>query len=157
MKTNNTTYLEWQAERHVNYERSQRWYLFGGGFCAFMVVYGIFSGAWSTALVFAFIPALYYLVRNQSHVKHSIKIAEVGVIFDERMFVWAELGEFWILTGPDYHELHISPKKKSRAEIIIQTGTIDPYELRDVLSQFLPQVADRRERLLDAIIRFCKI
>ena len=157
MNTNNTIILEWEAQIRPDHERSDRWYMVGGAFCAVMVAYGIFSGAWSTSLVFAFIPALYYLVRNQAHARHTIRITELGVEFDARLSVWGELHEFWILAGPGYHELHISLAKKSRAEIVIQTGGQDPYQIRDVLSQYLPQVADRRERILDAIIRFCKI
>lgn len=157
MNTNTNILLEWQAQVRPDHVRSERWYLVGGAFCAFMVVYGIFSGAWSTSLVFAFIPALYYLVRNTSHTKHTIRITEMGVEFDGRMWIWAELSEFWILAGPGYHELHIAQAKTSRAELIIQTGDVDPYKVIDVLSPYLTQIADRKERLLDAIIRFCKI
>lgn len=157
MNTNTNIHLEWQAQTRPDHVRSPRWYMFGGSLCAIMVAYGVFSGSWSTSLVFAFIPALYYLVRNQSHVQHTIRIMDLGVEFDGRLCVWGELKEFWILAGPGYHELHIAPMKVSRPEIVIQTGTIDPFVVRDTLGQFLPQIADRRERILDAIIRFCKI
>lgn len=157
MNTNTQPALTWQAAKHQDHERSREWYMVSGSLCGAMVIYGILSGAWSLSLVFAFIPALYYLIRNDVHKKHTISISETGVSLDSRMHLWAELKEFWILAGPGYHELHIAHIKASRADIVIQTGDIDPYALRDLLSQFLPQVGDRRERLLDAIIRFCKI
>ena len=157
MNTNTNILLQWEAQIRPDHVRSSRWYIVSGAFCAVMVAYGIFSGAWSTSLVFAFIPALYYLVRNQSHAKHTIRITDMGVEFDGRLWIWGELKEFWILAGPGYHELHFAPVNKTRSEIIIQTGDVDPYQLRDLLGQYLVQVADRRERILDAIIRFCKI
>lgn len=157
MNTNTDIFLQWQAAAHPEHERSPRWYLFGGALCAVMAVYGLLSATWGMTIVFAMIPALYYLVRNQSHMKHDIQITNVGIVFDGRTFLWGELSEFWILAGPGYHELHIAQKKKTRADIVIQTGNIDPYAIIDLLSQVLPQVADRRERILDAIIRYCKI
>lgn len=157
MNTKNNIDLEWQAQSHPDHERGDRWYMVGGAICGLMVVYGIFSNAWSMSLVFGFIPALYYLVRNAAHMQHTIRILDLGVEFDGKLYAWGELKEFWIFAGPGYHELHIAKMKKPHAEIVIQTGSIDPYVLRDLLGQFIPQIADRRERLLDAIIRFCKI
>ncbi len=157
MNTNTNIHLEWQAQTRPDHVRSTHWYIYGGSLCALMVVYGIFSGSWSTSLVFAFIPALYYLIRNQAHVQHTIRVMDLGIEFDGRLIVWGELKEFWILAGPGYHELHIAQMKVSRPEIVIQTGPVDPFVVRDTLGQFLPQIADRRERILDAIIRFCKI
>jgi hypothetical protein len=157
MNTNNNLILEWQAPIRPDYERSERWYVAAGSVCATMVAYGVLSGTWSMALVFAFLPALYWLARNQSHKTHTIRLTTLGIEFDGKLTVWGEWKEFWILSGPQYHELHIGPNRKSRPDLVIQTGAADPYLVRDILSQFLPQVTDRHERLLDAFIRFCKI
>lgn len=158
MQTNtNTILLEWEAPSRPDHDRSPRWYITGGSSCGLMALYGIVTGTWSMALVFAFIPALYYLIRNTSHRNHVIRLRELGVEFDGRLTPWGELKEFWILSGPAYHELHIAPVKKSRAELVIQTGDIDPYALCELLGQYMPQIVDRQEHLLDAIIRALKI
>jgi len=157
MNTNIDIYLEWQAASHPDHQRSEKWYVGAGSFCAVMVAYGIFSGNISMSIVFAFIPALYWLVRNQTHKKHTIKLTSLGVELDGKLTSWGEWKEFWILTGAGYHELHIAPKKISRSELVIQTAEIDPFLIRDILVEFMPQVGDRKERLLDAFIRFCKL
>ncbi len=157
MNTNTKAYLEWKAPRRPDYKKSKQWYLTGAVACLSMVAYGILLGSWSTALVFAFIPALYFLVRDQSHQTHAIRLMELGVEYDGRLHTWGELQEFWILVGDGYHELHIAPVKRWAPEIIIQTEPMDAYAVRDALIQRIPQVATRREKILDAIIRFCKL
>ena len=157
METNTKTLLEWQATARPDQERSEKWYVAAGSCCALMIAYGILTGAYSLSIIFAFIPGLYYLLRNQSHKQHEIRILETGIDFDGRLSVWGDLKEFWILEGPGYYELHVAPVKQMKGDIVILTGDKDPYLVRDTVALFLPQIAHRKERLLDAIIRFCKL
>jgi hypothetical protein len=157
MQTNTNTLLEWQAPTRSDRVRSDQWYAIGGALCAVMIAYGILSGSWSLSLIFALVPALYYVLRNKSHSKHTIRLKETGIEYDGRLTPWAEWKEFWILEGTDYYELHIAAVRTTRSELVIQTGEIDPYAIRDALGQYIPQIAHQKERLLDAIIRFCKL
>ncbi len=157
MNTNTQPILEWQAPARPNYVRSQRWYTVSGIFCVVMIAYGILSDAWSLSVVFAFIPALYYLMRNQNHRMHTIRILEDGIDFDGQLTPWGQYERFWILQGDDYFELHVEKLKRGTAELVILTGPIDPYVLRDTLGQFIPQIGHQKERILDAFIRFCKL
>lgn len=157
MHTNTKTLLEWQAAARPDHERSEKWYVAAGSFCVMMIAYGILSGAWSLSLIFAFVPALYYLLRNQGHMLHTIRMLETGIDYDGKLTAWGEWKEFWILEGPGYYELHIAPMKQMKSDIVMMTSDIDPYLLRDTIGGFLPQIAHRKERLLDAIIRFCKL
>lgn len=157
METNTQTLLEWHAASRPDHVHTEKWYVAAGTFCALMISYGILSGAWSLSILFAFIPALYYMLRNQGHKKHHVRIREIGFQFDDKLHAWGEFKEFWILQGPDYYELHIAATKQIKSDIVVMTGDVDPFLIRDALSNFLPQVAHRKERLLDAIIRFCKL
>jgi hypothetical protein len=62
-----------------------------------------------------------------------------------------------MLASPDHCELHIESKKSHRADLIIHTGPMNPLTVRDTMSRYLPQNPEKREKLLDAIIRFCKL
>ncbi len=157
METHTNILLEWHAASRPDHHRTEKWYVGAGAFCIVMIAYGILSGAWSLSVIFAFIPALYYMLRNQGHKKHHIRIREMGIEVDDRLYGWGELKEFWILEGPDYFELHIAPIKKIKSDIVVMTGNIDPYIVRDTVGKFLPQIAHQKEKLLDAIIRFCKL
>ncbi|OGJ63312.1 hypothetical protein A3C52_04955 [Candidatus Peribacteria bacterium RIFCSPHIGHO2_02_FULL_51_15] len=157
MNTNTQPLLEWRAPARINHEKSDRWYLVSGIICAIFVVYGILTGAWTMSITFGMIAGLYFYVRNLDHPLHYIRIFEGGIEFDGLYYIWPDFKHFWILDGKTYHELHVEPIKGLRADIVILTDQIDPFELRDVLNQFIPQIAHKRERLLDAIIRFCKL
>ncbi len=157
METKTQSLLEWQASARPDHERSEKWYIGAGICCILMIGYGILSSAWALSFIFAMIPALYFILRNQSHKQHTIRIRDIGIEFDEKLLSWGELKEFWILRGSGYHELHIAAKKQMKSDIVVMTGEIDPYRIRDTIGAFLPQVDHRKERLLDAIIRFCKL
>jgi hypothetical protein len=96
-------------------------------------------------------------VRHQTHDTHKADILTTGFQLDNTLSPWEDLKEFWILQGRGYYELHIAPKNTRKADIVIQTGEKDPFVVRDMLLQFIPQTAGKREKILDAIIRFCKL
>ncbi len=151
-----TALLKWRAPARTNHRRSERWYLIAGLIAATGIVYGLIVGAWTMSLVLALVSGLYYLVRNHDYRSHTVRIFADGVEFDERFRRWDELKNFWILQGPTYCELHIAPARFGQ-EIVVQTGQIDPYAIRDTLIAYLPQDGKRGEHLLDAFIRFCKL
>ncbi len=157
METKTNILLEWQAASRPDHAHTEKWYVGAGSFCAIMIAYGILSGAWSLSVIFAFIPGLYYMLRNQGHKRHVIRVRQTGIEFDGRVHSWGELKEFWILEGPDYYELHVASIKKNKSDIVVMTGDMDPFVIRDTLGEFLPQIIHQKERLLDAIIRFCKL
>jgi len=157
MDTHTTPKLSWKAKSQVDHNRGGTWYIISGIFFGFMVMYGIVFGEYTVAVVFLLIPGVFYLVRNEAHREHEVRILEEGCEFDGVLTPWNQLKEFWILKGPGYYELHITPINNFSRDTIVQTGEIDPLTVRDTLLQFLPQATGKREKILDAIIRFCKL
>lgn len=157
METNTNTLLTWEAKAKVDHKRGGVWFIASGIFCGIMVMYGVLSGSYTAAVIFVLLPVAFHFVRNQGHRTHSANIQEQGFEFDGVLTPWDELQEFWILQGKDYYELHVAYKKNRQAEIVVQTGALDPYEIRDALARFIPQTNGKREKILDAIIRFCKL
>ncbi len=149
--------MQWQAPSRVTHERSEKWYIVAGILCAVAVVYGILSGAWSLSITSALLAGLFFLTRGHGREIHAIRIEETGLIFDDKMHIWAECKHFWILQADTYHELHIEMKRPFTADVVIQTADIDPYVVRDTLAGFIPQIDHKKEKILDAIIRFCKL
>lgn len=157
MNTNTNLLLEWHATSRPDTVRSDKWYLVAGCLCAVIIAYGVLTSAWGLSLTFGLTPALYYLIRNQGHRKHHIRIFEIGIEWNGHLTPWSDWKHFWILEGPGYHELHIAPRKGSSADLVIHTAEIDPFLVRDLIATFLPQIAHQKERILDALIRFCKL
>ncbi len=158
MDTNtHTILLEWKAPSKMAYERSEKWYTVAGVLCVTLITYGILSGAWSMSVTVAVLAGLFYLVRNDAHRVHSIRLLESGIQYDDTFTAWSAMEHFWILQGDGYHELHIAFRKHILADLVIQTADIDPYRIVEALTPFLPQIDSQKEKILDAIIRFCKL
>ncbi len=148
--------LTWQAPAHLDHERSDRWYWIAGMLTMIAIVYSIISSAWTTAVVVALTAGLYFLVRNENHPLHTIRILPLGIEYDGKLEAWDNWRSFWILVGKSHAQLHIA-HKGMRPELMILIRDVDPFVLRDALSRYIPQNPEKRERLLDAFIRFCKI
>lgn len=152
----NTLLLEWQAPIRISHERSKRWYMIAGALATCMIVYGLLTGAWTTSLVTALAAGLYYLVRNEKQPILNIRIFDTGIEVNGNLETWKSWKDFWILVGPGYAELHVD-RKGFKPELVVLTGNTDPTVIRDTLNQFLPHSDERREKILDTFIRFCKI
>ncbi|MSR67841.1 hypothetical protein EXS65_03405 [Candidatus Peribacteria bacterium] len=158
MQTNTEhIFLEWEAPAKITPVRSEKWYIVSGISCGTMIIYGILSGAWSLSICFAMLAGLFFLIRNEKPSTHAIKLLETGIEFDGRKSTWSSWKHFWILCGEGYYELHMESRKYLVPDLVIQLGATDPYQLRDVLGQYVQQIDTKKEKLLDAIIRFCKL
>ena len=149
--------LEWQAPSRTTHERSHRWYVGASIVTMGFIVYGILTGAWTFSITIAILAGLFFLIRNEKHPVHSVRISEIGIDFDGVLHGWNEFKDFWMLASPDHCELHIENTRSHKADLIVFTGDMNPLVIRDTLLHFLPQNPNKREKLLDAIIRFCKL
>jgi len=120
-------------------------------------VYGIFTGAWSFALVILLVGGLYFLTRHLPATIAEIIIMERGFSFRGKFTSWQDCKEFWLIQTPAYTELHIQRRQGVDRAVLIHTADIEIPQIRSILSQFLPERSDQRERLVDMIIRFCKL
>ncbi len=151
-----TTLVSWQAPSHVDHVRSHRWYLTAGICTLTLIAYGIFTRAWSMSLALSLVAGMYFLVRHEKQPLRSISIQTDGVIWQKKFVSWTECTDFWIVQAPTYCELHIG-RRGLQSDIIIQTGDKDPHALLELLSQYLTHRERQGEKLLDAILRFCKL
>lgn len=149
--------FEWSALTHHGYERGSRWYMVAGGVAGLIACISLLTGAWSVAVVTVVIAGLYYFSRKHEAPLHRIRIDSTGFLFDDTFTTWRNCVDFWVVQTPTFSELHILRKEGSPREAILQTADINITVLRSTLSQYLPIRADQRERLLDALLRLCKL
>ena len=150
--------LAWQAKTAPSHFRGPRWYLLAGGFVVACAAYGILRGEWSFTIVMILVAGMYVLTHRSPDTEKSIAILEQGIIFENEFTEWKFIKEFWMLQSPTYIELHVVLRKgRLNEEITIQTGDADPHMIRSVLTKFIPERSGQGERLLDMIIRLCKL
>ena len=148
--------LEWSALMHPDHDRTHKWYIAAGVCAGALILYALFTGAWSFALVIALIVGSYGILHKSAPAQGSIRFDEEGCTWNGKLILWGSLKDFWVVRLPQYHELHIT-KKRAVGEIILQTGNIATPEIRSVLSQYVAERTDQGERLIDRIIRLCKL
>lgn len=156
-QTTEQSLLSWSAPIHHAHQRTKRWYIISSVIVLSIATYGVLSGAWSVALVTIMIGAMYFLLRDHTFPNASFDITQTGVRLNETFLPWENAQGFWLLRAPDYTELHIVPKATNKSDIVIQTGTMDSAKVRETLTAFIPELTEKRERLIDLFIRICKL
>ncbi len=149
--------LTWQAQVQPHFDRSKQWYQVAGGCVLAVAAYGIITKSWSLTIVTLLCGAMYYLIRDHVPAVKTITLMEGGVKLEEKFVSWENLAGFWFLQTPDYTELHFVPKTAKQSEFHIQTGTQDISGLRMLIGNHIPELADKKENLLDAFTRIAKL
>jgi hypothetical protein len=152
-----TPLLAWSATEHTLYERSKIWYTVAAILIAGCVIFSVVTGAWSFTAITALTAAFYFYTHRLKHTEHEIKIWDMGFSYGETFSDWNECAGFWILRGNNFAELHIQFKDSIKGEVKIQTGNTDPYQIHQVLSEYLTEYPDKNENVLDTISRICKL
>jgi hypothetical protein len=147
----------WQAPVIPKHDRTKRWYTIGGAVVLLCSVYGIISGSWPFTIVALLCGAMYYLMRDHVPPLKTITITDGGVFLEEIFTRWEDLTGFWMMQTRDYTELHFIPKMKRRSDIMIQTGNQNISDLRVLIGSHIPELTDKQESFLDALIRTAKL
>lgn len=148
--------LKWNAPMRMEPHRGPRWYLVGSIFVVAAAAWGIIAGSWPFAVVAVLCGAVYVLLQGHIPVLREIIITGQGVFFDGDFVSYSDLKGFWLLRLPGALELHIARQKRG-SDLVILTGTTDPLFIRSTLGKYLSEESNRQERLLDTIIRICKL
>lgn len=146
----------WHAPVHATVERDKRWYVIGGVVTVLLATYAIFTGAWTFAIVVLLCAGMYVLTHDHSFGDETATVTSTGVQIAQRFLRWEDMQGFWFLSTPAYTELHIVPSRR-QPDMVIQTGAQDVQLLRTALSEHTTELIDKREHLLDVIIRLCKL
>ncbi len=153
-----TVVLSWRTPKRVLPERGRNWYIAAAVFVVLCLLYGIFSHSWSTLLVFALLAGVYWLYHKEPFAETSFLVGTAGFQDGDRFTPWTDCAGFWMLQGPGYVELHIQRKSgRSREAVTLLPTDINFQQARAILTGFIPEFSDRKERLLDTVIRLLKI
>ncbi len=152
-----TALLEWNAPRSHSHERGKHWYMGGSIAVLAAAAYAILTGAWSLAIAAVLIGGLYYLLRKEPPVLHSLRVEETGLQYDGQFFHWGDFDEAWFVQTTVGPELHIHRKRGAPREIVLLTPKIDVTIVRSTMSRFLKFGSDRQENMIDLVIRLCKL
>ena len=147
--------LEWTAQQHAHYERGRTWYIAATCIVIALVGYSIWTRAWTFTVLIIALTGLYWKMHTDEPPKKQMRIWKRGFAINNDFNDWNNCKGYWIFRSKDYAELHI--EKGNNSEVKIQTGNISSYVVHETLAPLLEELTDRKEHILDTIIRICKL
>ena len=154
---NHEPLLEWKAKSRVKHERGKIWYAVAAVLTLLLLAYSISTQAWTFTGIIILTSIAFVWVQRLDPDTREIYVWDEGFELDGTFVEWEHATGFYMLQGPDYIELHIEHDRTITGELVIHTGDVDPTSIRSVLSVFIPELTQRRERTVDRIGRICKI
>ena len=149
--------LEWNAPILPRHQRTQRWYMIFAAIILGTAAYGILTEAWSITIVTVLIGCMEFLLRGADPPMKHISLTEHGIVLDGAFTRWEDCASFWIITTPQYMRLHIGKRDPRARELHIQVENVDLQHVRWVLGRFLSEDTQQMEKIVDMIIRICKL
>ena len=148
--------LRWQAPEYIHYEKTADWYWSAGVIMLALLV----SSYYLESILFAFliviggVAVMLYGARRPNTI--TFEVSGMGVRVGDRLFPFETLQSFWIFyRAGDTKELSIRSEQLLVPMIKIPLGDQDPTALRELLLDFMPEVA-QEESLVDVLARLLK-
>jgi hypothetical protein len=149
--------LSWTAYERAPVHRGRRWYISAGIFVVLFALYSIATRAWTLAVVIVLGGALYFFLHRTPPRTRSVALRDDGFTVNEKFTPWEECSGFWMYRHGTDIELHIEKARGWDKELVTLVTGLDHRDVAQVLGAYLPYHGDRRERILDTIIRICKL
>ncbi len=120
-------------------------------------IWSILSAAWTLAIVIILGSAMYYQNIRSRLGSNTVSIHKDGLQVGDRLSLWEHCTGFWIYRHGKNVVMHIEKVRGWEREIAVVIDGLDYQNVAEIMSNFLPYRGARREKLLDYIIRICKL
>lgn len=150
--------LKWHGPEAIRHERGTAWKVIVSLLFVAMIVYGIFTDAWTFSLVLAVFVVVYYL-HNREHPKEvEVKISNIGIKVGNRKYPYSRIRAYWFIYEPPFvSTLNLRVDGELVNDIKIQLHDQNPGTVRQLLSQHLPELEGQTEKMSDIFFRLFKI
>ncbi|MEK7643892.1 MAG: hypothetical protein AAB390_01160 [Patescibacteria group bacterium] len=137
---------EWEVTEYEQHNRQFRWYLIMTVIGVSLVGYGIFTGNFLFALIIILFAIIIFLQSHQDPHILPFKIAELGIILNNRFYAYSEFTDFYIIYEPPAVKmLFLETDSSFRPRLRVPLPNIDPNEVRFTLRQYLSENVDKEE------------
>lgn len=153
------TIHEWTIQEYDQHDRGLLWYSLAGGVGVIMILYGIFSGNFLFSLIIILAAVIIFLQSHQEPPQVPFRITETGVVINDRMYLYSEFENFYIIyQPPEVKTLFLDTKSAFRPTLRIPLLDMNPVEIRHTLREFLPEDTEKEEEpVTDTIARRWKL
>lgn len=147
----------WNAPERIPVDRGNRWNIVAGTAVVIAAIGSILTGAWSFTVVIVMGSALYATALRRPSMERLVQLRGIGIEVAGKLTPWNQCSGFWIYGHDPYATMHIETRSGWNREITVVLSAADYLRIAEIMSAFIPYRAERREKLLDYIIRVCKL
>ncbi|HYC79737.1 MAG TPA: hypothetical protein VEC17_01790 [Candidatus Binatia bacterium] len=149
--------ITWQAPEYQEYKKHPLWFMAFGLITALLVLFGIYSGSWTTAITFALFGIVGLIYASQKPKTVTIKLTGTGVQAHNMMYDYRTVKKFWIVYHPPVTKcLYLETNAYLNSVIKIELANQDPRAVKTFLSRYVEEDVDGMENIVDVIARKVK-
>ncbi len=150
--------LSWEVPEFIKHDRGKLWFIIAGCVLALIFIYSLSTNSWSTAVAFLVVAGVYYMHHHHEPRIIKITISQIGIKADTIEIPFSQIRYFWMIYEPPHVKtLHIATTKRTMPELTIQLGYQNPAELRNYLTQQIPEMTGKQESFTHLITRLLKL
>lgn len=147
----------WRSPTFMFYEKSPSWYttivVIGLVIALFFI---FFLKRYLAAVVTILSVVVLFRLARFKPKNQEITITETGVTVGKKLYNWEKLLGFWFVSTKDGLILYLKTNQRLLPNIAIPIENINPEEIRQALSAYLPELPSQGEEMVDRVSRFLK-
>lgn len=149
--------LGWEAADKEHYPRTAAWYIGLFILTALGIIYGAYTGSWTTITSFILIPVAIILYGNVESRFNEIFFTEKGIYINEKFTPYKEISRFWIFDDFPIKKMGFRETGFLQIERTFLLHNVNPELIRDALSSFIKEDENKKEGLISHLIRILKL
>lgn len=156
-KPKEKTLVAWEAAEKEQYHRGPVWYIILIAVMLLAALYGLYTGSWTTIIVFLLIPVAVILYANTEPKKIEVFVTEKGIYIDKKFTSYEDISIFWIFEDFEVKKFGFRRTNWLQTEKEVLLHDLDTDILRRALNRYLKEDKDKKEGFISHFIRVLKL
>ncbi len=137
--------IEWQAPEFRHYPKNAAWFITLVIIVGLLVAYQIFQHDWFGAISVVLISILFGAFAMHKPNIVTVVISTLGIHIDDTYIPYNNIKQFWIVENENHKTLNLNTTAYLNHHLSIELDDQDAEEVRDILSELLPEKVDAEE------------
>lgn len=143
----------WTFSEYIQYERTRRWYIWGGLLMAGLVIWSLVTLNILFTLIIILFAIILYAQGKKPPVDVEFKIFESGAQIGAKFYKYKEIINFWIIYEPPHAKnLYLCFKNKIKPVLSIPLEKQNPIKIRKILLKYIDEDLDKDEESFSEIL-----
>ncbi|MDD2656106.1 MAG: hypothetical protein PHQ18_00850 [Patescibacteria group bacterium] len=145
---------EWSVPEYDQHERNTAWYVIMGIFGVILLAYSLFTSNFLFSLILVLFIVIIFLQSHQEPIIIPFRITDLGVIINDRFYLYSELSNFYIIYNPEENLkiIYIETLGNFTPKLRVPLMDMDPNEIRITLRSFIDEDLEKEEEPLSDMI-----